>query len=331
MSQRFPRFVYAAVALASTVLAACDERSAVQAGTVAADSTARSATAFDAARWSPPSEAEIPGDSLGASIRRGLALVVHTTDSLPTHAPGNITCANCHINAGRNVDAIPLMGSFARYPRYLERTGAVVGLADRVNYCFTRSLAGSKLPAESREMQDILTYLAWLSRGIPIGEGNKLPGARGLPDLPDSIRGDTKRGAQVYAAKCVSCHQTDGAGTRTLTPPVPALWGAKSFSVGASMTRQSKSASFIWHNMPWGLGKTLTHQEASDVAAYVSSQARPDSPGKERDWPLGGAPSDVPYATRGHQAYQSPALLPRSNPAAAIVDAPRRVRGAREQ
>jgi thiosulfate dehydrogenase len=173
-------------------------------------------------------------------------------------------------------------------------------------------------------MQDILMYLAWLSRGVPIGEGNRLPGARGLPDLPDSLRGDATRGASVYAAKCVSCHQPDGAGTRAMNPPVPALWGPKSFSVGASMTRQSKSASFIWHNMPWGLGKTLTHQEASDVAAYISSQPRPDSPGKERDWPHGGAPADVPYATTGHVAFRPPRLLPRANPSAAIVDAPRR-------
>ncbi len=235
------------------------------------------------------------------------------------------------MGAGRNADAIPLTGSFVRYPRYLERTGAVVGLADRVNYCFTRSLAGSKLPADSREMQDILTYLAWLSRGVPVGEGSKLPGASGLPDLPAGIQADAGRGEQVYATKCVACHQADGAGTRALNPVVPALWGPKSFSVGASMTRQSKSASFIWHNMPWGMGKTLTHQEASDVAAYISSQARPNSPGKERDWPNGGAPADVPYATRGHEAFRQPRLLPRANPAAAIVDAPRRAGGAQQR
>lgn len=286
-------------------------------------------TAFDAAAWRAPELSEIPNDSLGASIRRGLALVTHTTDSLPRYAPGNITCTSCHLNGGRNVDAIPLTGSHARYPKYLARTGAVVGLADRVNYCFTRSLAGAKLPVESREMQDILTYLAWLSRGVPVGEGDKLPGAEGLTNLPEGIRGDVSRGEQVYTAKCVSCHQLNGEGTRALNPQVPALWGPKSFSVGASMTRHSKAASFIWHNMPWGIGKSLTHQEAFDVAAYISSRARPDSPGKEKDWPMGGAPRDVPYATTGHVAYRPPPLLPRADPAAAIVDAPRRVGGPR--
>ena len=112
------------------------------------------------------------------SIRRGLALVTHTADSLPTYAPGKLNCTNCHLNGGRNVDAAPLAGSQARFPKYMDRTGAVIGLADRVNYCFTRSLAGNRLPVESREMQDILAYIAWLSSGVPVGEGKKLPGRR---------------------------------------------------------------------------------------------------------------------------------------------------------
>jgi thiosulfate dehydrogenase len=38
-----------------------------------------------------------------------------------------------------------------------------------------------------------------------------------------------------------------------------------------------------------------------DVATYVTSQPRPDYPGKENDWPAGGAPPDVPYTTRHAQ------------------------------
>ncbi|MBA2626691.1 MAG: hypothetical protein H0U85_01635, partial [Gemmatimonadales bacterium] len=37
-----------------------------------------------------------------------------------------------------------------------------------------------------------------------------------------------------------------------------------------------------------------------DVAAFVTTQPRPDFPGKENDWPSGGAPPDVAYIT----AYQ---------------------------
>jgi thiosulfate dehydrogenase len=204
----------------------------------------------------------------------------------------------------------------------MDRTGAVIGLADRVNYCFTRSLAGNKLPVESREMQDILAYIAWLSSGVPVGEGKRLAGAEGLHVMPAGLVGDRTRGQAIFTAKCSVCHGPNGAGNPAIPPGVPALWGARSFSVGASMARPGKAASFIWHNMPYGAGKTLTQQEAFDVAAYVTSQPRPDSPGKENDWPLGGAPADVPYATQGHAAHDPPPTLHRGNPQGAIVVPP---------
>ncbi len=276
--------------------------------------------------WRPPADSQIPADSLGASIRRGLALIVDTPDSLPAFAPGNITCGNCHLVAGRVAEAAPLVGSHARFPKYLERSAAVIGLADRVNYCFTRSLSGSRLSTDSREMQDILAYIAWVSGGVPTGEGGKVTGAQGLLAMPAGLTGDRARGIQVYNTKCASCHLATGEGNATLKPRIPALWGPRSFSVGASMARQSKAASFIWHNMPFGMGKTLSHQEAFDVAAFITAQPRPDSPGKEADWPAGDAPSDIPYATKGHSAYLPPPVLPRSRPATTIVPAPPRAR-----
>jgi thiosulfate dehydrogenase len=324
-----PRFRAAAVTLScATSIAACRGDGAGTKGHEAGSVDLSSPThaAFGPASWKPPLETEIPDDSLGASIRRGLALITHTHDSLPAYAPGNIGCTNCHLNGGRNVDAAPLAGSHARFPKYMDRTGAVIGLADRVNYCFTRSLAGNRLPVESREMQDILAYLAWLSTGVPVGEGKKLPGADGLRAMPRVLLGDRVRGQQVFTAKCTACHGADGAGNSAIPPGIPALWGAGSFSIGASMARQGKAASFIWHNMPFGQGKTLTEQEAFDVAAYIAAQSRPDSPGKERDWPMGGAPVDVPYATKDHSAFQPPALLPRAHPEWAIVVPPAPVR-----
>lgn len=302
--------------LSVAVLTACAEKTAVQAGSPAM------AGVFDPQSWVPPADSEIPNDSLGASIRRGLALITHTPDSLPAYAPGRITCTNCHLNGGRNPDAAPLTGSQARFPKYLDRTGAVIGLADRVNYCFTRSLAGTRLPVESREMQDILAYIAFLSRGVPVGRGHELPGAAGIPSLPTDAKGSAQAGAQVYAAKCLACHGADGEGNPAIPPGVPALWGERSFSVGASMARQSKAASFVWHNMPFGAPRTLTQQEAIDVAAYITGRPRLDSPGKEQDWPVGGAPADAPYATKGRAAYLPPPLLPRKNPAGAIVPKP---------
>lgn len=283
-----------------------------------------SGVAFDPAAWVPPLESQIPNDSMGAAIRRGLALITNTTDSLPEFAPGKINCTSCHLDGGRNVLAAPLTGSHARFPKYMDRTGAVITLADRVNYCFTRSLAGNRLPTDSREMEDILAYIAFLSSGVPTGA--KTPGADGLVKMA-AMTGDTARGAAQFAKTCAVCHGADG---QSGAGRIPALWGARSYSIGASMSRQERAASFIWHNMPLGQGKSLTPQQAFDVAAYINAQPRPDSPGKENDWPLGGAPNDVPYRTAGREADKPPTLLRRQNPEQAVVPKPSSVRRARQ-
>ena len=317
-------------ALALCTLSACriaadrsaDTAAGAVAGVAAKTGAPHASATFSAASWQPPAESAIPADSLGASIRRGLAIIQHTPDSLPAYATGRLSCSNCHIGAGRNVDAAPLAGAHARFPKYMDRTGAVIGIADRVNYCFTRSLAGNRLPVDSREMQDILAYIAWLSTGVPVNEGKLLPGAEGLHSFSAPAPGDRTRGAAVFTAKCASCHGADGQGNPAIPPGIPPLWGPKSFSVGASMARQGKAASFIWHNMPYMQGRTLAKQDAMDVAEFITSQPRVDSPGKEQDWPAGGTPADVPYATSGHAAFLPPPLLPRRNPATAIVSPP---------
>ena len=166
-------------------------------------------------------------------------------------------------------------------------------------------------------MQDILTYLAYISSGVPVGA--KIAGATGLLDPPDTLAADKVRGEAVFSRTCSACHGVDGQGM----PGFPALWGPKSFSIGASMARVERAASFIQHNMPLGQGGTLSWQDAFDVAAFINSHPRPDSPGKDGDWPLGDAPADVPYATTGHVAFDPPpSLVARKDPSLALVPAP---------
>jgi thiosulfate dehydrogenase len=288
---------------------------------VAAAAAAARDSRYGLAGWAPPSRDSIPNDSLGNSIRRGLYILRHTRDSLPSYAPGSLNCTSCHLDDGTRIEAAPLTGSFARFPKFMPRAGAVIPLADRVNYCFTRSLAGYRLPVESREMQDILAYLAYLSTGVPVGA--HIAGTKGLLEVPDTLTGDATRGATLFGTKCSACHGADGQGQATF----PALWGPRSYSIGASMARVERAASFIQHNMPFGQGGTLSWQEAFDLSAYINSHPRPDSPGKESDWPLGGAPADVPYATRGHVAFNPPpSLVARKNPSLALVPPPAPVR-----
>ena len=313
----------------TSFLAGCRQPDPRDSAAVAQSGSTTRATAWDAAAWRPPTLEEVPADSLGDAIRHGRALVVATADSLPQFVGGNLSCTSCHLEEGRRPTAAPLTGVFARYPKYIDRTGAVVSMQERVNYCMTRSLAGTRLPNDSREMQAILAYLAYMSRGVPIGART---GAEGMPKMPAAV-GDTTRGAVVYRNSCARCHGADGGGlTAVATLPgvkVPALWGARSFSIGASMARQERAASFIRYNMPFDAPGTLTDRQAYDVAAYITSKPRPDMPEKAHDWPFGGAPVDVPYETKGHAAYHQPPLLPRNNARDAFVPMPSNARGQR--
>jgi thiosulfate dehydrogenase len=305
------------VALLATLSLACtlQDVSTSKADSIAASTPQRVNKTWNPDSWRPPKVDSTPDDPYTTSVYRGLALISQTRDSLKAYVGGNLNCVSCHLDEGRRPNAAPLTGSFARYPRYMDRSGAVVPIEDRINYCFTRSLAGSKLPSDSREMQDIVAYLSFISRSVPHGEhvrGESMPTMR-------SMLGDSIRGHVLYLNNCARCHANNGAGMG----PIPALWGAKSFSIGASMARQERAASFIRRNMPFDRPGTLTDQQAFDVAAYITSMPRPDSPGKENDWPNGGAPRDVPYDTKGHKAYRPPKVLPRaSNSAAAVVAAP---------
>lgn len=270
---------------------------------------------WNADTWQPPTVDSTPDDPFEVSVYRGLAILTHTHDSLPGYAASALNCTSCHLDEGRRANAMPLVGAFLRYPRYNDRVNAVIPIEDRVNYCLTRSLAGSKLPSDSREMGDIVAYLAFISTGIPLGEHVR---GEGLPKMP-ALAGDSAHGQALFANNCARCHGNDGAGMGVFPP----LWGARSFSIGASMARVERAAAFIHYNMPFDRPGTLNNREAYDLAAYVTSMPRPDLPGKEADWGNGGTPNDVPYDTKGHKAYKPHPLLPRTtNSGAAIVGAP---------
>lgn len=286
-----------------------------------ADSAVVAAQQQRAARtWNPdtykaPVVDSTPDDPFEASAYRGLAILTHTRDSLPNYVGGNLNCTSCHLEEGRRPNAAPLVGVVARFPRFIDRANAVVTIQDRVNYCFTRSLAGSKLPADSREMADLVAYFTTISKGVPVGEHVK---GEGMPKMPP-LKGDSTRGVQLFVDNCTRCHGNNGAGMGN----IPALWGKSSFSIGASMARQERAASFIRNNMPFDRPGSLTDQQAYDIAAFVTSMTRPDLPGKEADYPQGGAPADTPYDTKGHKAPHPPKVIPRTtNPAGALVPAP---------
>ena len=233
----------------------------------------------------------IPAGPYGDAVRRGRALLTATRDSLPNHVGNALRCTSCHLDAGRR-ETGSWIGSFARYPQYRSRSGTVETIEYRVNDCFRRSMNGTALDPAGADMRDIVAYLAFLSRGVPIGASSANTRAQKWA----AFSADTAEGARVFAATCTKCHGNAGAGT-TVAPP---LWGPQSYNIGAGMSRVRTAAEFISRNMPFDAPGTLSDSQAFNVAAYVNAHPRPDYRGKESDWPNGDAPPDVAYPTRAH-------------------------------
>jgi thiosulfate dehydrogenase len=229
-----------------------------------------------------PSDRELGDTAYRASALRGRAILTATRDSLPRNVGNALRCASCHLDNGLRPNAMPWVGSYARFPQYRARSGKVDLIEDRVNDCFERSMNGKALPSGGRDMRDIVAYLAFLSRGIPVGaemDGQGLPRLRQLP-------GDATRGVALFASTCARCHGPAGQGT-SIAPP---LWGPRSYNVGAGMANVVTAASFIHALMPIDRAQRLTEQQAFDIAAYINSRPRPLFKKKAQDYPKGGRP-----------------------------------------
>src|SRR5437667_9838292 len=204
-----------------------------------------------------PADSLIPSGPLGASIRRGRALLAATRDSLPGHVGNKLRCVSCHLDDGRRSSG-SLVGVFAHYPQYRARSATVETLQYRINDCFRRSMNGQPLTTDGVDMRDIVAYLWFLSRDVPVAPAavsNRLA-------TWAALTADTTAGARVYATSCVKCHGAEGEGTAA-APPV---WGPYSYNIGAGMARVRTAAAFIRDNMPFDLAGSLTDQQVPDVA-----------------------------------------------------------------
>jgi len=270
---------------------------------VAANVTATSAVLaadvpqINLTEWTPPDIKTVGDDAFGKMVKYGYALMTDTAnqigpavaDPAKRYAGSNLTCQNCHLKAGTQPYAVPLVGVWGQFPQYRGREGEVGTLEERINGCMERSMNGRALPLASREMKAFLAYTKWVSTGIP--DGAKLIGAGAMNVKEPGRAADLGHGREVYAQVCATCHGADGLGQRAASGngyQFPPIWGPDSYNNGAGMSRVLSAAAFIKHNMPFGTTYTapvLSDQDAYDVAGFINSAERPQRANLDKDFP----------------------------------------------
>jgi thiosulfate dehydrogenase len=261
--------------------------------------------------WHVPNADALPAGPWRDTVLYGRRVFVETSsfigpdvaDPAMRLAGNNLSCQSCHLAGGTQAFALPMIGVFAAFPTYMARENDVRTIEDRIDGCMERSMNGRALPGGGREMKAMVSYLQFLSSGVPVGGQTS---GRGTPTLPFLDRAaDVTRGRAVYVATCQLCHQADGQGLRKDPKRAaagyvyPPLWGPGSFNDGAGMHRLISSASYIRANMPFGArfdAPVLSVEDAWDVAAFINSQPRPARARLDLDYPdRARKPVDAPF------------------------------------
>ncbi len=254
--------------------------------------------------FKPADVGAISDPKLKESVLYGKELIAHTAKYLGPKGSvkaisNGMNCQNCHLDAGTKPFGNNYFATAANYPRFRARSGTIEDLPKRINDCFERSLNGKPLERDSKEMKAIVDYISYLGKEVPKGEKPKGSGIYELDYLDRAA--DPIKGAELYKAKCQSCHRQDGQGVwdeanREYT--FPPLWGKNSYNIGAGLYRLSRLAGYIKYNMPQGASVDnviLSDEEAWDIAAYINSQPRP-SKDISKDWPdISQKPIDHPF------------------------------------
>jgi mono/diheme cytochrome c family protein len=181
-------------------------------------------------------------------------------------------CAGCHGSEGRGGAAMALSN-----PIYL-----AIADDDVVRRATADGVSGTAMPAFARSSGGMLTdqqinvivtgiRTRWASAGAVAGIE--------LPPYSDISGGDARRGGEVFATYCASCHGDGGHRGRAssiVDASYLALVSDRELRTTVIAGRPELGAPDWRGNVP---GKTMTFQDISDVVAWLSAQ-RIASPGK---------------------------------------------------
>jgi cytochrome c oxidase cbb3-type subunit 3 len=175
-------------------------------------------------------------------------------------------CAGCHGSGGRGGAATPLAD-----PIYLGIAGD-----DVIRRATADGIAGTPMPAFARRSGGMLTdeQIDAIVKGIRTRWANStaVTGIE-LPPYSDSQAGDARRGGEVFAAYCASCHGGGGRGAKGGSSIVDASYLALVSDQGLRtvvIAGRPDLGAPDWRGNVRGTPKTS--QEISDVVAWLSAQ-----------------------------------------------------------
>ncbi len=105
-------------------------------------------TAATAAKpFTPPAESAMPADDFGKTVKLGEQIFLHTPEFAGKYVGNKLTCASCHLDAGRRPDSSPMWAAYLLYPAYRSKNGHVNTFAERLQGCFRYSMNGKAPPS----------------------------------------------------------------------------------------------------------------------------------------------------------------------------------------
>lgn len=245
-----------------------------------------------------PAHDPLPGEPHeAAQVQLGYQIIRNTREYAGEFVGNELSCANCHLNAGQRDRGFPYVGIAGTFPQYRARDGRLISLQDRIADCFERSMNGTAPPFDSPEMMAVSAYIAWLSNGLPVGESPEWRGMNTI--LRENVIPiealDVSRGETLYLQQFAMCHGPDGQGVDLGVAQAGPLWGPRSWNDGAGAARVYTLAGYIRWTMPLTAPGSLSDEEAQTIAAYINSQERPVFARKGGDYPNGDVPIDAVY------------------------------------
>ena len=231
-----------------------------------------------------------PKGDIAPYVVKGCNIFTRTRDNRPAGYgfwKTKMNCTSCHLEGGTKEYAADMAVAAVSYPGVYSSNNLVYTNRMRVARCYAHSINEILYGANSEVYKLITLYMTWVAEKnqLPIGSSRE---SRGI----GNVRGTAARHASIMAGQkafnkhCKRCHGAAGYGSakyaenRDFYPPP--INGPEAFIRGATLSRSSRFASFIYNNMPPGATHdhpTLSEQEALDIADFIRVQTRPSSPG----------------------------------------------------